>query len=498
MKSNIIKSIAGLSAAFMMITAASCGTVVQQSNPPAISTGTISKYDPISTSASIVQQTNTTAQAEIATEIATASPAVPSDDVMRGNLYDAEGKLLMFSQADEYGTEIRMTNDSNKVAFANVLNEMSEGIDLTLDKKLRVPNPTPLDGGSYGQSVQLTFDADAQNAVYNYMAEKGVKGAAVVMRSDGSIMAQVSYPSYDPDVYYGVETEEDLAWGTYGNKAFQNFPPGSCFKIMSEVIADKHGIYSLTDEGEWQFDGVSIVNWDHDTNYGYPMQRSLYSAFVNSSNIFFARAFDQIGTENVLNDLNTIFHFGTDIQCDFGVIGNNIEIYCNDDLRRTAFGQSYVLTCPIYLAALGREAVFGDMVRPFVVKNIVDTADFNTVLENGSAANEVIGSIPVNCRQNLLDGMLGVAGGLGVYVPEGYEFYAKTGTAETWENDFLYITGVVKNISDDGTRVYSNYSDYNGSYIIAMQIRNPEYFGFSFASESASVYQGIINAVFSS
>ncbi len=492
-KRYISAAIAGLS----LISASSCGTVVQNVSSPSVHTGTLSQGETIDTTTAaetaVIETVTSATAVEAATEAGT-NPTV-SNKVMRGNLYDADGDILMFSQLDSSGKEVRMTNDSNKVAFANVLNEMSEGIDLTLDKTLRTPNPTTVEGGEYGRSVQLTFDADVQNAIYDYMASQNMKGCAVVMRSDGSLMAQVSYPSYDPDVYYGVETEEDLAWGTYGNKAFQNFPPGSCFKIMSEVIADKHGVYSLHDEGEWKFDGVSIVNWDHDTNGGYPMQRSLYSAFVNSSNIFFARAFDQIGKDAVLEDLDTIFHFGTDIECDFGVIGNNIEIYCNDDLRRTAFGQSYVLTCPIYLAALGREAVYGDMVKPFVVKNVVDTSDLNTVVEAGSQANEVIGSIPAECRQNLLDGMKGVASGLGVSVPAGYEFYAKTGTAETWENDFLYITGVLKNTADDGNGVYTDYNDYNGSYIIVIQVRNPANFGYSFASESAALYQGIVNAV---
>lgn len=497
MKKSSKRYISATVAALSLISATSCGTVVQTVSSPSVHTGTLSKGETISTTTAaesiITEDVTVTTAMEAATETGT-KPAV-SNKVMRGNLYDADGDILMFSQSDSSGKEVRMTNDSNKVAFANVLNEMSEGIDLTLDKTLRTPNPTVVEGGEYGQSVQLTFDADVQNAIYDYMASQNMNGCAVVMRSDGSLMAQVSYPSYDPDVYYGVETEEDLAWGTYGNKAFQNFPPGSCFKIMSEVLADKHGIYSLYDEGEWFFDGVSIVNWDHDTNGGYPMQRSLYSAFVNSSNIYFARAFDQIGKDAVLEDLDTIFHFGTDIECDFGVLGNNIEIYCNDDLRRTAFGQSYVMTCPIYLAALGREAAYGDMVRPFIVKNIVDTTDFNTVVEAGSKSNEVIGSIPVECRQNLLDGMSGVASGLGISVPAGYEFYAKTGTAETWENDFLYITGILKNTADDGNGVYTDYNDYNGSYIIVIQVRNPAYFGYSYASESAALYQGIVNAV---
>ena len=135
------------------------------------------------------------------------------------------------------------------------------------------------------------------------------------------------------------------------------------------------------------------------------------------------------------------------------------------------------------------------MVRPFTVKNIVDTSDFYTVLETGSQSNEVIATIPPEYRQNLLEGMSGVGGGLGIYVPAGYQFYAKTGTAETWEGDFLYITGILKNTADDGNGVYTDYNDYNGSYIIVMQVRNPGYFGFDFASESASLYQGLVNTV---
>lgn len=433
---------------------------------------------------------NTSAAASTAVTTTTTAP-VPS--VMRGNLYDCKGTLLMYSEKDYSGKEQRMTNDANKVAFANVLNEMSEGLDLVYDKKLRTQNPTS--DTKVGQSIKLTFDADIQNAIYSYMENTGIIGSAVVMRSDGSLLAEVSYPSYNPDIYYGTETEEDLAWGNYGNKAFQNFPPGSCFKIMSEVISDKHGIYSLPDEGTWYYDGTSIVNWDHDTNYGYPMERSLYSAFTNSSNIFFARSFDTIGKDDVLADLEKIFHFVSDIDCDFGTISNNIEIYCNDDLRRSAFGQSYVMTCPIYLAALGREAVFGDMVKPFTVQSIVDTNDGKSVIGAGSKDHEVIGTIPAEYRQNLLDGMTGVGGNLGIYVPSGYSFYAKTGTAETWEGDFLYITGVLKNANDDGTKKYGDYSSYNDSYIIVTQFRNPQAFGFNFASESASLYQGIVNCV---
>jgi len=430
--------------------------------------------------------------AEETTEEITVPTTEPPPPVIKGNIYDTKGSLLMYSQPDTDSTYKRISAEDYSVSFANIITEMSAGYDQCFENILC----TPMDNSDTGKSVQLTIDADVQNALYSYMADNNLAGSVVVMRTDGSILSQVSYPSYDPSTIESTEYDEELAWGVCGNKAFQNAEPGSCFKIMSEVLADKHGIYSVYDEGEWTDDGATIVNWDHDTNGYYPMERSLYSAFINSSNIFFAKAFDQIGKDDVIKDLDGIFHFVTDIQCDFGNIENNIEINCNDDLRRSAFGQSYILTCPIYLASLGREAVFGDMVRPFVLENVVDTENPEKVLESGSVPNEVIATIPEEYRQNLLDGMQGVASGLGIYLPENFSFYAKTGTAETWVGDFLYITGCLRNQNDtaDGNYDYLNYSQ-NGSYIIVMQIQNPSEHGLSFASESAYYYQGIINTV---
>ena len=433
--------------------------------------------------------------AEPAQEAATEPMTQPVEEKtsqagVKGNVYDVKGRLLVSNGTDSSGRPMRVYADDYAVSFANVVTEMSDGYDTAFNDILSEQQP----GTDVGQSIELTIDADVQNAVYDYMQSTNLVGSVVALRTDGSVLAQVSYPSYDPRTVTDQKYDEELAWGKCGNKAFQNFEPGSCFKIMSEVIADKHGFYSCHDEGEWKFDGISIVNWDHDTG-SYPVERTLQSAFINSSNIFFAKAFDSIGTDAVLSDLDSIFHFQTPIDCDFGEIKNNVEIYCEDDLRRTAFGQSYVLTCPLYLAALGREAAFGDMVKPFVLKDIVDTNDSTKVLKEGSARSEVIATIPQEYRQNLQDGMRGVAGGLGVYVPQGYSLYAKTGTAETWENYFLYITGCVKNDSDDGSAVYDDYSNYNGSYVIVMQVRNPADHGFEFASHSASLYQGVVNAI---
>ena len=423
--------------------------------------------------------------------------------VYRGNIYDTNLKLVTYGTYAGGDDDERLYGENCAHSFGNIISEASNGLDNALRDVLVTSNPTHISAGhDVGRSVRLTIDSDVQTALCSYMANMGMSGSVVVLRTDGSILAEVSYPTYDPELYFSDEEYRNSLWsGALENKAFTNASPGSCFKIMSEVIADKNGITSLYDEGEWNDSGATIVNWDHETGW-YPVEeRTLYSAFVNSSNIFFAKVFDRLGTEKVLEELNSLFHFCDPINCDFGSLTNNIEVHCLDDLRRSAFGQSYVQTCPIYLAALGREAVFGDMVKPFVIQQVVDTSDPSKECSRGTDPYEVIASIPAEYRQDLLDCMSGVASNLGIYVPENYEFYAKTGTAETGRGDFLYITGCLKNIADrTGEKIkYADYNDYKpcGSYIIIMQLQNPRDFGFDFASQTGYLYQGIIDTVLS-
>ena len=444
--------------------------------------------------------TTTAAETTTTTTTTTTAPNI------KGDIYDVNGNILVYSNYDG-DTEMRYYNQEYKAAFANALDECSGGIDQALDEELRKANPTQVQGhDNVGQSVRLTIDGNVQNALFQYLAQNSIAGSVVVMRTDGSVMAEVSYPSYDPELNRIDPTYADgLYGGVFYNKALQNATPGSCFKIMSAVISEKNGVTSLTDEGSWTDSGSTIHNWNWESaKYMYPTQRSLASAIVDSSNVFFAKSFQQIGKEQVLSDLKSIFSFSpdSDIKCDFGTLHNNIEIYCNDDLRRSAFGQSYVTTTPMFLAALGREAVFGDMVRPFTVKNYADTNDITQNQSEGSKPYDVICSIPDDCRDTILEGMRGVAGNFSFYTPEGYTLYAKTGTAETGAGDYLYITGCLKNNNDSSASKpeFTDYSDYRingGSYVIVMQIQNPQEHGFNFASDSAMFYKGIIDIVLS-
>lgn len=453
----------------------------------------------VTTTTTTTTATTTNTAYTVSGSVTTTTTTIPIDvsQSERGNIYDVNGEVLVKSESDgnrkysvRYGTSI-----------ANIISEVSGGIETSFNHILSASDPySDNTSERLGKSVQLTIDAEIQREIYQYMESVNIVGSVVVLRTDGSVMADVSYPSFDPMEYYSNPDYINIVgYGALENKTLAKQPPGSCFKIMTEIIADKHEIYSLYDDGTWYSDEGVIVDWDHDKNPYYPMERSLYSAFVNSSNIFFAKVFDQLGEETVRSDLQEIFHFGDgcDIECDFGTISSSMDISCMDDLRRSAFGQAYVRTSPMFLATLCREAIFGDMVRPFMLKNVIDSSGAQAVLLEGSEPYDVIASVPENCRQGILDGMWGVGSDLGIYAGENYTFYAKTGTAETGGSDILYITGCMKNINDntESCPIYEDYRNYheNGSYIVVMQMQNPNDYGFNFSSESAYLYQGIIN-----
>ncbi len=440
-------------------------------------------------------------RSEKETEITTASPqenseASPQPELYecdtcwsRGNIFDTNGVLLMYPSKDEQTYVTRLMNAEYSLCLSNILDDYSDGLDKRFESILIQPNKVPVnDKDTIGRSIQLTIDAEIQKKIYDILDEEGIIGSVVVMGTDGGLIAEVSCPSYDRNRLY---TEEDyistLGHFALGNRCLATASPGSCFKIMSEVICDKNDIRSQTDDGCWKFDDTSIRNWDfNDYPDRYPVERSLEQAFRNSSNVYFAKAFDTLGKDTVEKDLRDLFLFADDtkIDSDFGTLANSLNICSSDNLKRSAFGQANVRTSPMYLAALVREAVYGEMVRPYVLKNIVNTNDVTDIMEVGSPRGEVIASIPQEYREGIHNCMKLAGDDLissGAVIPEGYTLYAKTGTAEVGSSYFMYLSTCIE-------------SEKN-AYIIILQVQNTEDFDWSFASDMIPVYNKLSEVI---
>lgn len=137
-----------------------------------------------------------------------------------------------------------------------------EGVTL---RKIAEAPPEP------GQSVYLTIDRDLQAAVqnafieaYNYASPTwgptSPGGAAVVMNvKTGEVLAAVSYPWFDPNLFNPDSLLQDrvqrisdleISWRTplLNRVTLGKYPPGSSFKIVSTAAGLDTGVYT-TDTG---------------------------------------------------------------------------------------------------------------------------------------------------------------------------------------------------------------------------------------------------------
>lgn len=155
-------------------------------------------------------------------------------DVRKFSFYqpDVEGKNQIEKAMDKYlrGTPgVRVMKRNVKGGF---------------DSEVRIDPPKP------GSNVYLTLDARMQ-----YIAEKALRhpslgraAAVVVDPNNGDILATVSIPSFDPNVFIPKVSTKD--WGELMkdpavplvNRAVSGFPPGSTFKIVTALAGLTKGL----------------------------------------------------------------------------------------------------------------------------------------------------------------------------------------------------------------------------------------------------------------
>ena len=99
-----------------------------------------------------------------------------------------------------------------------------------------------------GYNMVLTIDADLQKAAWQ--AIEGKAGSAVVMDPrDGAVLAMVSSPSFDPNLFYeGISSDQwsqlqNNPFAPLSNKAISGqYPPGSTYKLIVAAAALEEGI----------------------------------------------------------------------------------------------------------------------------------------------------------------------------------------------------------------------------------------------------------------
>lgn len=251
-----------------------------------------------------------------------------------------------------------------------------------------------------GRDIILTLDAKLQNTAYNALS--GVtKGAVIVSTPQGEVLALVSKPSFDPNLFTMDETYkrattsgyqkvseilEDLDNQPFVNRAISGvYPPGSTFKIITaaagleEKKIDEN--FQIDDPGILRIGQFSFRNW-YFTQYGRTDGNiNVVAALKRSNDIFFYKLADMVGVD-VLSSYAKKFGLGNTLGIQLEGEAKGLvptpewkkealgEGWYLGDNYNYGIGQGYLLTTPLQVAGWTQVIASGGVLHePTIVKN---------------------------------------------------------------------------------------------------------------------------------
>jgi len=241
-----------------------------------------------------------------------------------------------------------------------------------------------------GTDIQLTIDADLEAFAYEQL--KGRRGAVVLMDpNDGRILAMVSSPSFDPNMFISGSDSDQKIRSVLSdkdtplvNRAIQNqYPPGSIFKIVTTAagletkrISESATVFYCP--GFYMLGGRRF-NCAETKGHG---RVNLRDAIKKSCNVFFFKASEKIGQAPLSYYTNLLgFGKGTGVELSGEVKGLvpdkswkrrvMSDNWYDGDTLNFSIGQGYVLISPIQAAVLiSAIANNGKLVQPYLIESI--------------------------------------------------------------------------------------------------------------------------------
>lgn len=341
-------------------------------------------------------------------------------------------------------------NSSGKSTYEYVYKESVSGKDVTLTIDYR---------------LQKIAETALENMIKSLQNEKNGKytdasSGAVVITSvkTGEVLALVSYPSYDPNLFISGISYSD--WEKINNdpnipmfnRATQGtYSPGSTFKMLSAIAGLETGKITsselIQDTGvyPYSYNPVCWIYTDYHRTHGYI---TVSDAIKVSCNCYFYEVGRRVGIKTLVEyamkfGLNS--KTGIELTEATGTIAGtqNIDWYLGDTLS-AAIGQSYNSFTPVeltnYIAALAND---GTLNRLTLIKKIgekednISDSELNQYIESktGVKMNPTKIELKEGTLETVLSGMerSSMETGGGTYYVFGrnnVEVAGKTGTAE--------------------------------------------------------------------
>lgn len=252
-----------------------------------------------------------------------------------------------------------------------------------------------------GNNLTLTIDADLEEKVLNVLASEiraaGVSaGAAAVLNvKTGEVLALVSFPTYDNNLFAkGGQFEEYQKLLTDEDKPLFNravsgaYPSGSIIKPLVAAAGLQEGVIAanttITDPGE-----IKVGSWTYPDWKAHGLV-DVRKALAESCNVFFysvGGGWDKIKGLGVEKLKNYFEKFGLSKKTGIDLPGEvdglvpgpawkektKKEAWYLGDTYHMAIGQGDVLVTPLQMAAATAAiANDGELIKPYLVKKITD------------------------------------------------------------------------------------------------------------------------------
>ncbi len=301
----------------------------------------------------------------------------------------------------------------------------------------------------HGDHLVLTLDSRVQKvAEESFIGKSG--GLVAIDPRDGSIIAMVSAPSYDPSQLvsnvshgYWAEMVSDKR-KLLLNRAIQGtYPPASTYKITTGIAALSEGLITpqttINCPGGLQYGGRFFKCW----NKGGHGAISLRRALASSCDTYFYQLGLRLGVDRIAKYANLL---GLGMKTGLDIDGEKAGLIPTAEWKKRVFkqewqpgenisisvGQGYDTVTPLQNALMIARVGTGRVIKPHLLKAIEDGE--GTVLKEPPAENFETLPIPQNILAAVHEGLMDVVeSGEGtarrIKIP-GIKIAGKTGTAQ--------------------------------------------------------------------
>lgn len=310
-----------------------------------------------------------------------------------------------------------------------------------------------------GNNLSLTLDARLQEITEQAFGDR--KGALVAIEpSTGGILALVSNPTYDPNLFVdGITPENWKELNEHPSKPMVNralngaYPPGSTFKPFMALAALETGKrtpqQAINDPGYFTF-GNHTFRDDKKGGHGVV---DMYKSIVHSCDTYYYILANDMGIENIAKFMGKLGfgqRTGVDIGKDDG--GEAKGVLPSPEWKKQRFkkpeqqkwyagetisigiGQGYNAYTPIQLAqATATLANNGVMFRPHLVRYIIDTkTGEKRPVEPKPIRDLGLKQQNVDVIRRAMVGVNTEGTGTRAFAGAGYAVAGKTGTAQVF------------------------------------------------------------------